>query len=290
MNDGDSCLVFVGTFSSGSDDNLFSYRVNSETGELTLLSTTQAGENPSFLAVHPSTAYLYVINEVANGEITAYSINRQTGTLSLLNRQTSGDAGPCYCSVDATGSCVMVAHYVGGSVSVLPIRSDGRLDGPTAVIEHEGSSVDPERQSQPHPHSIAPGPENRFVYVPDLGTDCIHTYKLDLENCTLHPSDSPAISLHGRAGPRHFDIYPQRRVLYLLNELDATLTAFDYDPEIGMLVQRDTTLTLPAEYDDENLAADIHIHPSGRWVYASNRGHDSIAVVELDGDGESPTL
>lgn len=285
MNDEEPCLAFVGTYSSGSNDSLFTYRVDRETGDLTLLNTTQADENPSFLAIHPDGEYLYVINEVTDGKVAAYSIDHQTGALSLLNRQSSGDAGPCYCSVDATGTCVMIAHYVGGSVSVLSIRSDGALDEPTTVVEHEGASVDPERQTQPHPHSIAPGPENRFVYVPDLGTDRIHTYELDLESCTLHPADPPAVSLHEGAGPRHFDIHPQRRVLYLLNELDATLTTFDYDPEMGTLVQRGTTDTLPAEFDDDNLAADIHVHPSGRQVYVSNRGHDSIAVIELDNDG-----
>lgn len=281
MDDTNSFLAFVGAFADTEGDNLFSYRADAASGELTQLAATRAGENPSFLAVHPDGEYLYAINEVESGAVVAFSIDRRTGALSLVNRQPSGDAGPCHCSVDATGSYVMVAHYAGGSVSLLPIRDDGGLEAPADVVDHEGSSVDPERQTQPHPHSIATGPENRFVYVPDLGADRVVIYELDLENGELRPAESPRVSLHDGAGPRHFDIHPNGRVLYLLNELDATLATFDRDPRTGALEERATTATLPAAFDGDNLAADVHAHPSGRWVYASNRGHDSVAILEI---------
>jgi len=262
--------------------NLHSYRVDENPDELAALDTTTAGESPSFLCLHPEFDVLYVVDSVEDGKLTAASFDQETGELNVLNTQPTGGAGPCYCSVDATGSYAFVAHYRGGSVSVLPIGDDGRLEESTEIIEHEGSSVDPDRQTAPHPHSIVPGPDNEFVYVPDLGTDEVVVYQMDLNRGRLESIKSSPVSVHDGAGPRHLEFHPNERTVYLINELDSTITAFERDAETGGLEAFQTVETLPGEFDGENKTADIHVHPSGAFVYGSNRGHDSIASFAVN--------
>lgn len=279
-----SYLAFVGTFTDG--DAVYTYRVDADTGATERLAASDAGESPSYLALHPGGTHLYAVNHVEDGTVVALEIDRETGALSRLNRRsTGGGASPCYCSVDATGSYVLIAHYRGGRVSMVPIEADGRVGDPTAVVDHHGSGPDPDRQTGPHPHSIVPGPDNRYVYVPDLGADRIVVYELDLDEGTLRPADPPAVTLHGGAGPRHLEFHPDGRFAYVINELDSTLTALERDPETGALTAIDTASTLPPEFEGENLGADVHVHPSGRWVYGSNRGHDSVAIFAIEDDG-----
>lgn len=267
--------------STDSSENLLSYRFDSERGALEPLDAVDGGSSPSFVADHPTEDLVYLVNETSDSTAVACSVDRATGSLSVENRQPTGGAGACYCSVDATGSSLLVAHYHGGVVSVLPIRPDGLLGEPADVVEHEGTSVDPDRQDQPHPHAVVPGPDNRFVYVPDLGADRVVVYRLDREAGALRSADPPSVSLHDGAGPRHLAFYPDGHA-YLINELDGTLTAFDWDAETGALEGVGTVGTLPADFEGENLCADVHVHPSGRYVYGSNRGHDSIVVGEID--------
>jgi len=249
-----------------------------------------AGEtaNPSFLAIHPSGEYLYAVGELGqfggkrSGAVSAFRVDRQTGTLDLLNQQPSGGAGACHLVVDGTGKNVLVANYGGGSIAVLPIRDDGRLKEATAFVQHEGSSVNPRRQRGPHAHSINVDPANRFVFVADLGLDKVLVYRLDATKGTLAPNDPAWASVKPGAGPRHFAFHPSGRSAYVINELQSTVTAFAYDAQQGILSEQQTISTLPSGFTENNSTAEVQVHPSGKFLYGSNRGHDSIAVFSID--------
>lgn len=293
-----SNLAFVGTYTEGDSisDGIYSYRVRSATGALERVAVTASAQNPTFLTIHPDGTYLYTADQVRQGTITAYEINRATGELDIRNRVSSGGDRPCHVTVDATGSYLLAAHYSGECVSMLPIGEDGRVGKPTDIVTHSGSSVDPERQTKPRPHSVNIGPGNRFAYVPDLGTDRVNIYRIDKEEGKLRLGRTPHVDLHDGAGPRHFAIDPSGQRAFLINELDSTLTVFERDIETGSLSTTVTLPTIPPEYAGENAPADVHVHPSGNWVYASNRGHDSIAFYErISSDtirlrGTQPTL
>jgi 6-phosphogluconolactonase len=237
-----------------------------------------------YLAVGPDGGYLYAVSSEGESDIRTFRIDDDSGGLTELNRQSEGVEGPAYVSVDGRGRYVFVANYFGGSVSAFPVEADGRLGAPTDTVEHEGSSVDGNRQTEPHPHSIVPGPADRYVYAPDLGTDRIEIYEVDNEG-HLRPADAPPAELHPGAGPRHLTFHPDEAVAYVINELNATITTFEHDPGTGALDAVETVETLPSAYDGDNLCADIHVHPSGDYLYGSNRGHDSIAVFEVDEAG-----
>jgi 6-phosphogluconolactonase len=278
--------AFVGTYT----DRMYTCSLTAATGTLERLTATDAGQNPSFLAVHPDKEHLYAVNSVDEGRVTALSLDRDSGALTVLNRvATGGRENPCYCSVDQSGQYLLVALYTGGVVVVVPIEDDGRLGQPSQIVEHEGSGPNEDRQARPHPHSIRPGPQNRFVYVPDLGADRVFVYELDTDAGRLEPAPIPSTELPPGSGPRHLDFHPTSNVVYLVNELNSTLTALERDSDTGALTVVETVPTLPEDFDGENTAADVHVHDSGQWVYASNRGHDSIAVFEVGDDETSLT-
>ncbi|WP_226021586.1 lactonase family protein [Halomicrobium salinisoli] len=279
----DDRIAFVGTYTDGDSEGVYTVRADAE-GRIERLGATDAGENPSFLALHPGDHYLYAVNEVDEGAVTAMELD-ENGDLERLNQVvTGGGADPCHCTVDATGEYLLVAHYTGGTVAMLPIEDDGTVGEPTTVVEHEGEGVHPERQNGPHPHSIQPGPDNEYAYVPDLGTDRVYVYELDLADGDLVPVAEPSVELPDGAGPRHLDFHPNGRHAYLINELDSTITALERDPETGSLTVLDAVSTLPEGYDGDNITADVHVHPSGEFVYGSNRGHDSVAAFAVDED------
>lgn len=284
MRDGTDTYGFVGTFTDGESDGIYGCRIDAATGTIDRGDVTES-DDPSFLVRHPDGEYLYAANNLDEGTVTAFAIDRDAGTLSRLNSNPVGDAGPCYCSVDATGNYVLTAQYAGGSVSLLPIETDGRVGEAVSVVEREGSSVDPDRQTEPHPHSIVPGPRNRFAYAPDLGTDQIAVYELALDDERLRPAATGDVAVQDGAGPRHLAFHPNDQYAYLVNELDSTLVAFEYDAATGALDAFETVRTIPDSFDGENYPADVHVHPSGDVVYCSNRGHDSIARFELDHRG-----
>lgn len=276
---GDSALAVVGTYSDADEDGIYSYRLDRETGALDELDATAGGEDPSFLAFYPNGEHLYAVNETDPGTVRSFDVDAETGALVETNIVDSGGAGPCHCSV--VGEHVVVAHYSGGVVSLLPIGDNGQIEEPVDVVEHEGSGVHPERQTQPHPHSAVGGPNGKYVFVPDLGLDQIVSYRLDADAGELRRSS--AVSLPDGAGPRHFVV--DGDVAYVINELDSTIGALDLDAEAGVLSVREIVSTLPEDATEENITADIHLHPSGKWLYGSNRGHDSIAVFDVDEDG-----
>ena len=281
-------LVYIGTYTRSGSEGIYIYRLNPESGALTPVGVRGGVENPSFLAIHPNGRFLYSVAEVAefsdldSGGVAAFSIDPGNGLLNPLNQQPSMGRGPCHVSVDQTGKHVLVANYGGGSVASLPIREDGSLGEPSSSVKHEGSSVDPRRQKQPYAHSINPGPTGNLVFAADLGTDKIFIYQLNPETGVLTPHQVPSASVAPGSGPRHFTFSPDGRFAYVINEMLCTVTAFSYDPEEGSLTEIQTIPTLPEGTDLEGMStAEVLVSPDGRFLYGSNRGHNSIVVFEI---------
>jgi 6-phosphogluconolactonase len=272
-------LTYIGTYTDGDSEGIYRARMDERAGTISDIEPAATSENPSYLATHPTENVLYTVNENEDGAVTAFQIG-EGGHLDELGHLTIGPAHPCYCSVDATGQVLLVAHYTGGAVSIIPLDDEGGLGDPT-LIEHEGSGADPDRQESAHPHSIVLGPDNEFVYVPDLGADQVVVYDLDPAEATLVRSGT--VPLQAGAGPRHLEFTPDGERAVLINELDATVTLFAREAD-GNLRELDSADTLAEAFDGDNLTADIHVHPTGVYVYGSNRGHDSVAVLDLDGD------
>lgn len=276
-----SVLAVVCSFAADANKGgVFSYRLL-ESGQLEEI-TESPSPAVSFITDHPTKPVVYTVNRVNGGEITAYVFDETTGTIDKINSQSTGGTDPCYVSVDSTGSLAFVANYSGGTVAAFPLNHDGSLNKAAETITHSGSSVHEDRQEGPHPHSIQPDPANHVVYVPDLGTDEIRIYDFDPEQATFEPADPPRVELPPGSGPRHLDSHPELPYCYVINELASTITTLSYDSGSGQLTPTETTSTLPEEFDGHHQAADIHVHPSGTHLYASNRGHDSIAIFEID--------
>jgi 6-phosphogluconolactonase len=279
--------AYIGTYNDDQREGLFIVEWNEDNGPR-LRGAVAGLANPSFLALHPSGRYLYAVNETEDGAVSALAIAPDTGALRFLNRQSSAGRGPCHLTVDAAGRFVLVANYAGGSVSALPIHADGTLAPACAVVQHHGASVHPERQTSPHPHSVTLDAANRFALVADLGLDQVVIYRFDAAQGRL--ITHALAPLRAGAGPRHAAFHPHGRYAYVINELDNTITAFDYDPGAGTLREKQTVRTLPADYDGESFCADIHITPNGRFLYGSNRGHDSLAGFAIADDGRLTCL
>ena len=223
------------------------------------------------------------------GAVAAFAIDQQSGALTHINIQSAVGTGPCHISVDSTGCHVFVANYGGGSVAILPINEDGSLGEASDFVQHEGSSVDASRQQEPHAHSIWVTPNNKHAFAPDLGLDKIKIYAIDHESGNL--SEQTSGEVEPGLGPRHLAFHPDGRRVYVINEMGNTLTVFDYDAEAGTLAAIQTISTLSEGYSEVSHTADIHVHPNGKFLYGSNRGHDSIAVYAIDPDnGQLATI
>jgi 6-phosphogluconolactonase len=285
--DGGDRLVYVGTYTT--DDRsagIYALRMARDSGAVHGLEAVARTENPSFLAMAASGRALYAVNEVAEsdgaptGGVSAFARDRTTGALTLLGRRASGGANPCYVTLDRSGRHLLVANYTGGSVAVLPVLADGGIGEATAVVQHVGRGADPRRQSAPHAHCIVPDPANRFVLVADLGLDRVLVYRFDHRAGTLAAVSHAALA--PGAGPRHLVFHPDGRAVYVANELDSTVTTFRYDPATGSLAALQTIPTLGAPSAQRNAPADLHVHPSGRVLYLSNRGADGVAAFAID--------
>ena len=280
--------IYIGTYSRGEGGGIYRAVLDATNGTLGEPELAAETPNPSFLAIHPNRKFLYAIGEASvidgkpEGGVVAFAIDRETGNLTRLNAQSSGGRGPCHLMVDNAGRNVLVANYGGGSAAVLPIAPDGRLQPASSLVQHEGSSVDPRRQTAPHAHSINLDPANRFAFVADLGLDQVVIYQFSSEAGTLTPHAPPFAKVAPGAGPRHFAFHPTGRFAYVINELDSTLTAFTYDAQQGRLTTLQTVSTLPAGFEGSNTTAEVVVHPSGNFVYGSNRGHDSLACYRID--------
>jgi 6-phosphogluconolactonase len=280
-------FVYVGTYTeppSGRAEGIYVLRFDTGSGSLTPVRTVTGVPNPSFLALGADRQHLYAVNELTEGGVSAFARDPRTGELRALNRQLSHGADPCYVGLDTSGRFVLVANYSGGTVSALPIAAGGTLDPASSVIRHEGSSVDPTRQTRPHAHMIGSTPDGRYVLATDLGADRIVVYQLDTATGRLVPNASgpPFAAAEPGAGPRHFAFAPNGRTVYVINELASTLTVYAYDGERGELRSRQTVSSLPVGFAGENSCAHVVVSPDGRFVYGSNRGHDSIAIWATD--------
>ena len=290
QNHFDSTL-YVGTYTSGKSEGIYRYKVLPESGKLNR-SNSFKSVNPSFLTFDESMTYLYAVNEVgdyggkASGAVSAFAIDRSTGSLTLLNQEATLGADPCYVTVDSKRKNLLVANYTGGSVTVLPIRPDGSLGAATDVKQHEGSGPK-EQQKGPHAHCIILDRAEKYALVADLGADKIFIYRYDAARGKLTPNKQAFVQLQPGAGPRHLTFHPTEKYLYAISELDSTLTSFKYDDDDGELKHIETVSTLPSDFRGTSYCADVHIHPSGKFLYGSNRGHNSIVVFQVDrGNGK----
>jgi 6-phosphogluconolactonase len=288
-------LVYIGTYTGGKSksEGIYVYRLNPATGALTQASVATLKSSPSFLAIDPKRKFLYAVNEVnefngkKNGGVTAFAIDQKTGALKQLNQQ-SAPGVPCHVSVHQSGKFVLIANYGGGNVALYPVNADGSLGAASDVAQHTGTGGDPKRQDRPHAHCIMLDAAGRYAFVPDLGLDKVMIYKLDTAKGKFIANGfaptKPA------SGPRHFDFHPNGKFAYVISELDSTVMAFAYDKAKGALSEVQTLSTLPEGFSGTSYCADIHVHPSGKFLYGSNRGHDSIVIYAVDGATGKLTL
>lgn len=289
-SNGGELLVYFGTYTGKKSKGIYSSRLETGTGRLGDPQLAAETPSPSFLAVHPSGGFLYAVNEVnlfkdkPAGSVVGYAIDRAAGKLTPLNQQTSGGPGPCHLIVDKAGKNVLVANYGGGSVEVLPLQADGNLKEPSCFIQHQGSSVNATRQEAPHAHGIFLDAANKFAFVPDLGLDKVMVYRFDPGAGKLTANDPGFGVVPPGSGPRHFALSPKGDFAYVINEILCTVTAFKVDASQGALTPIETVSSLPLgqHVTPAYSTAELVMHPSGRFLYGSNRGHDSIAVFAID--------
>ncbi|HEU4832881.1 MAG TPA: lactonase family protein [Pyrinomonadaceae bacterium] len=278
--------LYVGTYTSGKSEGIYVYRMDRATGRLTQFSSIKS-VNPSFLTIDNTKHYLYAVNEVGEyagkpgGGVSAFAIDPATGNLRLLNEQATQGADPCYLSIDTKKRVLLVANYTGGSVTVLPVRIDGTLGMAIDVKQHEGSGPR-EQQKGPHAHCVILDRVERHALVADLGIDKVMIYRFDRATEKLSPAQQPFAELAVGAGPRHLTLHPKGKYLYVINELDSTMSSFKYNEVNGTLTSIETVSTLPGDFKGTSYCADVHVSPSGRFLYGSNRGHNSIVVFEID--------
>ncbi|MCA9116874.1 MAG: lactonase family protein, partial [Planctomycetaceae bacterium] len=278
-------LVYFGTYSRGKSEGIYVSRFNPQTGQLGQPRLAAKTQHPSFLALHPAGGLLYAVNEISrmedkSGLVTAFQIDGKTGLLTELNSAPSAGAHPCHLVVDSAGRNLLVANYTGGNVAVLPLAEDGRLTGDVHPVQHHGSSINPNRQKEPHAHSINLDASGRYAVAADLGIDQLLVYRFNPRQGKLESAGSARVKAGG--GPRHFTFHPNGRFAYVINELDSTVTAFSWDADSGRLKNLQTVATLPAEFNGRNSTAEIRVHPSGRFLYGSNRGHHSLAIFRIN--------
>jgi 6-phosphogluconolactonase len=286
-------LVYVGTYTNKSaSKGIYVYSFDPGTGKLTSLGVAAESEDPSFLALHPSGKYLYAVNEIdhfgaqKSGAASAFSIDPKTGKLTLLNQAATRGAGPCHISLDKSGKFALVANYDGGSVASFPVHDDGTLGEAADFVQHHGSSVNKERQEGPHTHWIGSSPDNHFVLAADLGLDEVLIYRFNSAKGTLTPDNPPYAKVNPGAGPRHLAFHPNGKFAYVLTELEDSVTAFAYKASNGSLSPLQTVSALSIlrkDYKGPKEAAEIAVHPNGKFLYASNRaGIDTISVFSIN--------
>jgi 6-phosphogluconolactonase len=287
-------LVYVGTYTQTRSKGIYLFRLQTQGLEvsqnITLVPLGLAAEtrNPSFLELDATRRLLFAVNEIdqfegkATGAVSAFSIDRDSGALKLLNQRPSMGTGPCHLVLDKPRRNLLIANYGSGSVAVLPVGSDGRLGAATDAVQHAGRSINPDRQSGPHAHCVTLDRANRFAFVCDLGLDKILTYRFDAAQGKLSPGEPAFTPIKAGAGPRHMVFRPDGRFAYVVNELNSTIAVFRYDSAAGVLSELQTVSTLPEYFDGANSGAEIGIHPSGKYVYVSNRGHNSVVLFSVD--------
>jgi 6-phosphogluconolactonase len=286
---GQISYLYIGTYTRKTSEGIYVYQFNATTGDIKLISIAKDVVNPSFLAISADKRFLFSLGGSKGDSVNAFSIDKSTHHLTLLNSQSLGNSyGACYLQADQTGSWLIVGNYGSGSVTVLPIEPNGMLGPVSQTIQHEGKSIDPERQQKPFVHSINIAPNNRDVFVPDLGTDKIMSYTLDHKTDQLISSPIPFTTVTPGSGPRHFAFHPNGKFAYGINEMSATITAFNYNE--GALQSFQTVKNLPDDYTGRKWAADIHISPDGKFLYGSNRAHESLGIYKINAETGNLTL
>ncbi len=279
---------YVGTYTGGESKGIYHCSFDPARGSIKVLGATGDITNPSFLAADPRGRYLFAVSETSEfegkpgGSVHAFAVDRDSGRLRHLNVQPSHGADPAHLSIDKLGRFVLVANYTGGNVCAFPVREDGHLDRLVANVQHVGKGLNPKRQERPHAHSVVLDHANRRAFSADLGIDRVMVYTFDPDSGGLAPAEQPEVVMAPGAGPRHLDFSPDANMLYVINELNSTVTVLSYNNATGSLAEVHTVSALPSSFKGENTCADIHAHPSGRFVYASNRGHDSIAAFAVE--------
>jgi 6-phosphogluconolactonase len=282
-------IAYVGTYTAKtSSKGIYAYRFDAEKGLLTSIGVAAETADPSFLAVHPNGKYLYAVNEIstfnggAGGAVSAFSIAAKTGALQFLDQVPTRGAGPCHVSVDKNGAYVLVANYDGGSIASFAVQEDGSLGTASGFVQHSGSGPDKERQEGPHAHWIGASPDNRFALAVDLGLDQVIVYGFDSSKGIFTPMLSGFAKVKPGAGPRHLAFHPNGKFAYVLSEMDSSVTVFSYQAKNGAFSPLETISALPKDYAGRKEAAEIAVDPSGKFLYTSNRGHDSIAIFEIN--------
>jgi 6-phosphogluconolactonase len=286
----DKYFMYVGTYTGPDSKGVYAYRFDSASGALDPMGLVGEVVNPSWVTIHPNHRFLYAVSELGNdgktnGAVTSFAIDPKSGGLTRLNSVSSGGGGACHVVVDRTGKTLLCANYGSGSVSAFAVQDDGRLRDPPVLIQHHGSSVDPRRQRGPHAHGVFLSPDNRFLFVPDLGLDQVMSYRLDAANSSIAPNDPPFAKVPPGYGPRHFAFHPKGKYAYAICEMKSNVTAFSYDAARGSLQQIQNISTLPKDFTGEDNSAEIEVDSKGRFLYASNRGHDSITVFAIAKNG-----
>jgi 6-phosphogluconolactonase len=285
---GGGTLVFIGTYASPASKGIYVSRLDASTGALSTPTLAAEIRNPSFLAASADGRFLYAVSEVdavagkPGGAVAAYAIDKAAGTLKPLNTQSTVGGGPAHVSV--AGTMVFVANYGGGSVAAYRTQPDGSLQPPSSFVQHKGSSVNPDRQKGPHAHAATADPSGRFLYVPDLGLDQVLIYRIDAKAGTIAPAAPPFAAVPPGSGPRHIAISRDGRHAYVITEMLCTIDAFDRDTTSGALTPTQTISTLPPGQAVEKgfSTAEVLLHPSGKFIYGSNRGHNSLVVYSVD--------
>jgi 6-phosphogluconolactonase len=279
--------LLIGTYTSGKSEGIYVYRFNTTSGVATPVSTAKTS-NPSFLAVSPDKKFVYAVNENADstmyttgGSIAAFSFNKETGHLTYINKQWSGGKHPCYVTIDRKGKWVFAGNYSSGSLALLPVRKDGGVDSARQVIDHEGSSVNDDRQQGPHVHATVLSNDDKYLFVPDLGIDKVMIYAFDAKAGKLTPAPVPYEMTEPGTGPRHFDFHPNNKFAYLIEEMTGSISSYGYNKGRLTLVQNISAL--PGDFNGTIGSADIHVSPDGKFLYASNRGEsNTIAIFSIN--------
>lgn len=274
--------IYVGTYTGGESKGIYLLGFDTDNGKLTHKGLAGESENPSFIAIHDDGRHLYAANETGTGELSSFEIDKSSGKLRLLNKKPSGGGAPCHLVVDKAGTSLLVANYSGGNISSTKINSDGSLGSQVSFFQHYGASTK-SRQKEPHAHSINLDAANRFAIAADLGTDQLFVYKFDALTGTLTRHGST--HLKAGSGPRHFSFHPNGTHAYAINELASTISALEYNALWGTFRVIQDISTLPADFDGKSFTAEVRVSSDGKFVYGSNRGHDSIAVLQVQDDG-----
>ena len=287
QSDNSEMLMYVGTYTRETSAGIYAYRFDLASGQTRPIGLVSEVRDPSFLAIHPGGRYLYAVTESddfdndGSGSVSSFAIDLNSGNVRKLNEVSSRGGWPCHLSIDSSGRMLIVANYKGGSVASFAVNPDGTLGTASSFFRHDGRSVH-SRQEQPHAHSADFSADDRYAFFSDLGLDQVKVYRTDPSTASLTPHEPPYVTVEAGSGPRHFAQHPSGRFAYGLNELSSTVTMYGYVPKAGTLEVLQTISTLPAALDGENYTAEIQVHPSGRFVYASNRGHDSIAIFAVE--------